>query len=121
MPSRLDQLLEMGAASLDESFGVAATYQQRGRAATAAFNVTYLDIEEMAESQDSTSTLVKSRHFYPKASDLAVGGVQLTPREGDVIRLVETGERFEVLRDAALPGVEEQAGGLRWLLRAKKV
>lgn len=123
MTAVADQLWEdAGAPLLAEWFGVSVTYCRRSEQ-TAAFTAMVLDGNYALADAQGATTVLTQRTYEIKDSDLVLNGAAIQPLKGDTIKETIGGEErtFEIQPTAIHPAVQELHGGLRWVVRTKRV
>jgi len=105
-----------------EAFGVSVTYVRGATELPVTAEVEAHGYETSGE--DSARTIGQPRAFRIPASVLLVGGLPITPRNGDVIKQTINGtvEQFEVMAGGGRPVAERlDPDWLDWLIRTQYV
>lgn len=122
MPSAFDAIFETAVQpTMTDVFGTLVKLL-RVRSSTTEFSACYSTREYVVETEDGPTTSITLRTWaIPKVSAV-MSGQDVTPRRGDRIEEVESGEVWEIVPiDGKRPAVELDEGNYQWLAHSKRV
>jgi hypothetical protein len=122
MPSAFDAIFQTTAQPAMTSIFGGLVKLLRGRVSSGEFTACYSVREHVVEAEDGLTTSISLRTWeIPKASAV-ISGQDVTPRRGDRIEEVGSGEVWEIVPiDGKRPAVELDEGNYQWLAHSKRV